>query len=1589
MPAQRAVHLSCRAHLHRLTIHLMSLLALWLCAGTAVATPGTPVVVDEGTWTTKANQLDANWTVPDPGSEVLENQYRVTRDSANGAVIRNWTSVGLARSVNITGLSLQSGVSYYIGVRARYGSNQWTATGSSNGITVDNAAPNVTNIDDGGDYTNMRTALSCSWTGSDAVSGVRGYRYSIGTTPGATNVKAWLNVGTNTNVTAGNLSLTSGTRYYFNIEATDIAGNVSVVSSNGIVSDQVAPTVTVQDDGDVTTDPDSLHATWAGSDALSQIGEYIYAIGTVSEPEALVPWTSRGLNTSVTVNGLPLENGVIYYFRVKAIDRAGNYTIGNSDGIRAQVSGPIVNAVGDGGDYTPSSSTLSATWMATGAITEYKYGIGTSPGATNIKGWTAVGLNTSVTVSNLTLNNGVTYYFAVRAYDDSGNYGSGNSDGILVDLANPVMNAVVDTGEFTGDATKLSFSFSGTDGESGIKEYTYAIGTPESPQSIVPWTSSGLITSRTVTGLHLTDGELYIISVYATDNTGHVATNYSDGITVDNSPPTIVFLEDDGNVTAVDDRLSASWYATDTGVGVGGYSYAIGTAPDATDVAGWTDTGMNTSVTRTGLSLQPGVVYYFTLRAVDFSLQSSTAYTDGIELDTAPPHISGVTIDGVTGTTATIRWTTDKPTSGGVDYGTTPGYGAQVSDDDFGLSHAVILNQLTPGQLYHYRITATDDAGASASTGDRTFTTTSEADRHQRLSPAGLGYLGPRVLQSEGKVTFRLGNGEIWVGDLSRATGAFISNDGRNYRMDTGAKTGTVPGPEFGEDNGGWSVFYAKDYQGVLQTWRSRWNGTGAEAAVLTSGAEHQTALPAKAATAPQVALLNLIGSWEDGGNLAWYLENSPANQHVIEQAQGDEMHRNPGRWLSDGRRLVTVDQTTGQLFLLDTTNSHRTNITSDTGFKTAPLAWEAPEYDGNTIVAAVVDDNAIAVYRDLGGATWTRVTTLPIPVESNQTVIATPQAFVAGDKSYIVLTIQDQTLLNGDVTDSEIWVFDLEDDTNVRFAQRCDEGRPDIARSHPEPFVGDNDVFVYYNAPSGNLQEMWVCRTGIPVNDVHPLVDTDLGRVQGVRAGGADAFLALPYAKPPVAELRWQVTTPVAQWSDVRIGGNTLPPRCPQPDPEQPDTAIIGAEDCLYLNVWTPADRVPNAHLPVMFFVHGGGNRTGGTSDPLEILLALDDNTPLYDGAVLADRGDVVVVTIEYRLAALGYLVNDALAANSPTGTSGNYGIADTLEALRWVQRNIEAFGGDPERVLLFGQSGGAKDVEMLVASPLAGGLFSRALLESGASDVFDPDEAEAAGDAFIEEMGLRGAPNLVSRLRSLPLSRIVLADSVLPGGAGESSMGPWVDGYIVATQPSDIINAGAHNDVPVVVGSNAAEFAEDYHNLTLAEFYDLSAQLVPPDSLPGLYAVYPLADFANPTAAYVAMLTDQTYTCVSRTFARTMRQHQSSGVYRYHFRRMLSTNAREGDGAYHGTELLYLFQHMDGVHFSANANDRKAEALMLEYWTHFAANGDPNYPGGAVWPLYDVDTDSYMRLNTTASAGTHLYDDRCNFWESLRTGD
>ncbi|MEO0974279.1 MAG: carboxylesterase family protein, partial [Pseudomonadota bacterium] len=395
---------------------------------------------------------------------------------------------------------------------------------------------------------------------------------------------------------------------------------------------------------------------------------------------------------------------------------------------------------------------------------------------------------------------------------------------------------------------------------------------------------------------------------------------------------------------------------------------------------------------------------------------------------------------------------------------------------------------------------------------------------------------------------------------------------------------------------------------------------------------------------------------------------------------------------------------------------------------------------------------------------------------------------------------------------------------------------------------------------------------------------------------------------------------------------------------------------------------------------------RTGAADAPLNELLNLETTAgPVFDGARLAALGDVVVVTTNYRLAALGNLASPALAAESPLGISGNYGMFDLITALWWVQQEIYHFGGDPSRVTLFGQSAGAHNVGMLLASPLGAGLFSRAIMQSGVMQVDSADEARDDAQAFVEEMGIEGEADLPGALRALPLERIVLARTAAPRGYADFTFYPHVDGFLVDQQPLDRVFEGVHNDVPFIIGSNSEEYLHDFSDISIAQFEMLAAEMVPPHRLGELLALYPLEDYLDPAAAYAAMVTDRNLTSSVRTVARTF-STQHSPVYRYHFRRTLSTQARKAPGAYHASDLLYLFQHMDGREFDADEDDQAVSDLLLELWTAFARSGEPNAPGRPLWPEYDVSLDPYLILDVVPAQADGLERERSDFWDSVK---
>jgi len=403
-------------------------------------------------------------------------------------------------------------------------------------------------------------------------------------------------------------------------------------------------------------------------------------------------------------------------------------------------------------------------------------------------------------------------------------------------------------------------------------------------------------------------------------------------------------------------------------------------------------------------------------------------------------------------------------------------------------------------------------------------------------------------------------------------------------------------------------------------------------------------------------------------------------------------------------------------------------------------------------------------------------------------------------------------------------------------------------------------------------------------------------------------------------------------------------------------------SEDCLYLNVWTPA-RQPEKHrlgarLPVMVFIPGGGYQNGATS------------LPLYWGDRLARRG-VVVVTLAYRLGALGYLAHPELTAESPHHASGDYGLMDQAAGLAWVKRNIGAFGGDPMRVTIFGQSAGAMSVSQLMVSPLARGLFQQAIGESGG--LFEPlslapqyslPRAEQDGVAFTRSVGA----NSLADLRRLP------GEALLHGQADRVSH-PVIDGYALPQAPYDVFAAGGQAKVPVLVGWNAEEprSLSDLSGVTAAQFAaDIRKTFGPlPDAL---IDAYPHADDAQARQGRVDFERDLRFAWDDWTWARLQaRAGQPAYAYRFEQRPPFPAGSvRAGWGASHFAELWYVFDHLDQEAWAWSDGDRRVADAMASYWVNFAHTGDPNGPDLPPWPRFTGDDGLVIRLRDPIAAGS-----------------
>jgi len=464
-------------------------------------------------------------------------------------------------------------------------------------------------------------------------------------------------------------------------------------------------------------------------------------------------------------------------------------------------------------------------------------------------------------------------------------------------------------------------------------------------------------------------------------------------------------------------------------------------------------------------------------------------------------------------------------------------------------------------------------------------------------------------------------------------------------------------------------------------------------------------------------------------------------------------------------------------------------------------------------------------------------------------------------------------------------------------------------------------------------------------VAPTEPTVTVTGGTVSGAKLGaGGAVFKGIPYAAAPVGNLRWREPAPVQPWTGVRQA-TAFGPQCAQNPYFIPEAAQTSREDCLYLNVWN-ADWPAATPKPVMFWIPGGGNFAGSASQPG------------YDGEKLARRG-VVVVTINYRVGMFGFFSHPALTAESPNHASGNQGILDQIAALKWVRDNIARFGGDAGNVTIFGESAGSLDVGVLMTSPLAQGLFHKAIGQSGAVVLMgDPQtlaQAEARGAKYAAKWGVPATASLAD-LRAVAPAVILKSEDIQTDMP--PSLGATVDGYVFPRKPADVFASGAEAKVPMILGNNSGDVAP-------------GAQ--PPADLAkdirGLYG--PLAARAQPlyggADAKDQWMIDTTFRCSGVT---QLVWHTTAGqpAYEYQFSRV--TPGRNSPGAIHASDLNFVFGTLTTAEaipqgdVQFNDVDAKVSDLMQRYWTNFAKSADPNATGLPAWTRFDLEKRAYIEF-------------------------
>lgn len=486
--------------------------------------------------------------------------------------------------------------------------------------------------------------------------------------------------------------------------------------------------------------------------------------------------------------------------------------------------------------------------------------------------------------------------------------------------------------------------------------------------------------------------------------------------------------------------------------------------------------------------------------------------------------------------------------------------------------------------------------------------------------------------------------------------------------------------------------------------------------------------------------------------------------------------------------------------------------------------------------------------------------------------------------------------------------------------------------------------------------------------------VPTESGEVQGELNGNLAVFRGIPYAAPPTGESRWRAPEPFGPFDgtwDARRFGDV----CPQ---YQLDNSLAGSEDCLSLNIWAPRDAGPR---PVMVFIHGGAFVDGSGS------------FELYEASEVATEGNVVVVTINYRLGPLGFLNSESLASESADGSVGNYGIRDQIAALQWVQQNIAAFGGDADNVTVFGESAGSISICALLGSPLADGLYHRAILESGGGcwGFREPRNPVAGYPSMVERgAALLGGLGCEDSEQGLACARAASAAAILgaappePAGLPADLLGgmawaPGVDGVLLLEDPFARVVRGAAPDVPLIIGTNLDEATVFTGAIDVNPFNYRAriAELVGEEKADAVVALYPIEDWVFAKSAYNALGTDLVIACTSEAFAearRTIGHSTRLYEFRYALRGLLGLV-----GATHTLELFFLFGHY--FIYTPNADELALARDLRTAWTTFAHVGVPEF--SLAWPSYERGTRSIAVLNVPTESTETWRGGRC---EALR---